>query len=312
MSGPSPVEVVDSINAVSGSHAGHRAAHAKGTLMAATFTATPAASSLSRAAHLSGDTFRATVRFSNGGGDPGIPDYAREGRGVAIKIYVDDETRTDMVGLSLPQFFVRTVEDFHAFTKARKPDPSTGQPDMAAVGAFLEAHPEALPAIQAALGAPPPVSYASVVYNSIHTFRWTNAADEVRHVRWRLEPEDGVEELSDEDAKARGADYLQEEIRARSGAAFRLLVAIASDDDPVEDPTVKWPDDRETVEVARLELTGVETDREQSPDDVLVFDPTRMIDGIETTDDEILLFRPRAYAVSVNRRAGAPIPQHLT
>jgi catalase len=33
-----------------------------------------------------------------------------------------------------------------------------------------------------------------------------------------------------------------------------------------------------------------------------VFDPTRMVDGIELTDDPILLFRPRAYSVSVERR----------
>ncbi|MDQ3741237.1 MAG: catalase, partial [Actinomycetota bacterium] len=119
MSGPSPTEVVDAINAVSGAHEGFRAAHAKGTLMGAAFTPTPEASSLSRAAHLAGGPVRATVRFSNGGGDPGIPDYAREARGVAIKLYLDDGRRTDMVGLTLPCFFVRTVEDFHAFTKAR-------------------------------------------------------------------------------------------------------------------------------------------------------------------------------------------------
>ena len=311
MSAPSPAEVVDSINAVSGEHAGHRAAHAKGTLMAATFAATPAAAGLTRAAHMQGGEVRATVRFSNGGGDPGIPDYAREGRGIAIKFYVDDETRTDMVGLTLPQFFVRTVEDFHEFTKARKPDASTGQPDMAKVGAFLEAHPEAMPAIQAALGAPPPASYATVPYNGIHTFRWTNADGEARHVRWRLEPEGGVEELSDDAAKERGRDYLQEDARDRAGAAFRMLVAIAEDGDPIVDPTAKWPDERETVEVGRLELLGPDTEREQSPDDVLVFDPTRVIDGIETTDDPILLFRPRAYAVSVNRRSGAAVPEHL-
>ena len=64
-------------------------------------------------------------------------------------------------------------------------------------------------------------------------------------------------------------------------------------------------------EVARIELTGVEKDREQSPDDVLVFDPTRVIDGIETTEDPVLLFRPRAYAVSVERRSGAAIPAGL-
>jgi catalase len=301
---PTPTEVVDAINAVSGSHAGARAAHAKGTLMAATFTATPAAASLTRAPHFQGGAFRATVRFSNGGGDPGIPDYAREGRGVAIKLYVDDDTRTDMVGLSLPCFFVRTVEDFHEFTKAR----AVG---LEAAGAFLQDHPEAIPAVQAALGAPPPASYATCVYNGIHTFRWTNADGEVRHVRWRLEPEGGVEELSDEDAKARGGDYLQEDVAGRAGAAFRLSVAIGQDGDAVVDPTEQWPDDRERVEVGRLVLEGVETGREQSRDDVLVFDPTRVIDGIETTDDPILLFRPRAYAVSVQRRTGAPIPADL-
>ena len=165
---PTPTEVVDAINAVSGEHPGSRAAHAKGTLMAATFTATPEAASLTRAPHMQGSPVRATVRFSNGGGDPDIPDYAREGRGVAIKLYVDDEVRTDMVGLSLPCFFVRTVEDFHEFTKAR----AAG---LEAAGAFLQEHPEAIPAVQVALGAPLPASYAACVFNGIHTFRWTNA-----------------------------------------------------------------------------------------------------------------------------------------
>lgn len=301
---PSPVEVVDAINAVSGAHGGHRAAHAKGTLMAATFTATPQAASLTRAAHFDGAPRRATVRFSNGGGDPGIPDYAREARGVAIKVYVDDATRADMVGLTLPCFFVRTVEDFFAFTKARAEG-------LEAAGAFIQQHPESLPAVQSALGAPPPASYATCAYNGIHTFRWTNADGEARHVRWRLEPEGRVETLEDDEAKARGRDYLQEDVASRTGAAFRLSVAIAADGDPIEDATAAWPDDRETVEVARLELTGVEAGREQSPDDVLVFDPTRVVDGIETTDDPILNFRPRAYAVSVERRSGAPIPSHL-
>lgn len=302
---PSPVEVVDAINAVSGEHPGSRAAHAKGTLMAAELTALPAAASLTRAAHFDGSPRRATIRFSNGGGDPNIPDYAREARGIAIKVYVDDETRTDMVGLTLPCFFVRTVEDFHEFTKARAEG-------MEAAGAFVQRHPESLPAIQAALGAPPPASYATCAYNGIHTFRWTNAEGEVRHVRWRLEPEDGVESLDDDDAKARGRDYLQEDIAGRAGAALRLSVAIAEDGDPTDDPTAQWPDERQRVEVGRLVLTGPESEREQAPDDVLVFDPTRCIDGMEPTADPILNFRPRAYAVSVNRRTGAPIPSHLT
>jgi catalase len=169
------------------------------------------------------------------------------------------------------------------------------------------AHPEAVPAIQAALTADPPESYATVTYNSIHAFRWIAADGGERWVRYRFEPEEGERTLSPEDAKARGRDYLQEELRDRSVTAFRLVVIVANDGDEVDDPTVAWPHDRERVEVGRLELTGPDTEREQG-DDILVFDPTRVTDGIELSNDPILRFRPRAYAASVTRRSGAPAP----
>jgi catalase len=285
-------EVVDAINAISGAHPGHRAAHAKGTLMAGTFT--PAGTALTTAPHLRGEPVRVTARFSNGGGDPGIPDYAREGRGMAVKFYLPDGAKTDIVALSLPCFFVRTPEDFLSFTRARM-DPERLMPD------WLGAHPEALPAIQAALSADPPASYATCAYNSIHSFRWLDADGGSRFVRYRWEPEAGERTLSGEEAKRRGRDYLQEEIGARGESAFRLVVVIAADDDPVDDPTVAWPEQRERVEVGRLVLEGPDTEREQG-DDVLVFDPTRVIDGIELCADPILSFRSAAYSVSVARR----------
>ena len=292
-------QVVDSINAIAGEHAGERVAHAKGTLMTGTFT--PSDAGLTTAAHMSGEPVAVTVRFSNGSGNPATPDWEREGRGLAVKFYLPDGTRTDIVALSLPRFFVRTPEDFLDFTKARKPDPETGQPNMEKVGAFLAAHPESLPAIQAAVSAEPPESYATCVYNSIHSFRWTDAAGTSRWVRYRFEPEDGERTLSEDEAKERGPDYLQEEITGR-GASFRMLVVIAEEGDEVHDPTEEWPAEREWVEVGRLKLTGPDTEREQG-DDILVFDPTRVTDGIELSDDPILRFRPRAYSVSVARRA---------
>jgi catalase len=298
-------EVVDAINDISGRHEGHRVAHAKGTLLAGTFT--PADAGLTTAAHMSGDPVRVTARFSNGGGDPGIPDYAREGRGLALKFYLPDGSKTDIVALSLPCFFVRTPEDFLDFTRARKPDPETGQPDFEKVGAWVQEHPEAVAAIQAAMGADPPESYATVAYNSIHSFLWTAPDGTERWVRYRFEPEEGERALPPDDAKALGRDYLQEEIVARDSAAFRMLVVIAGEDDAVNDPTVAWPEERERVEVGRLELSGPDTEREQG-DDILVFDPTRVTDGIGLSDDEILRFRPRAYAASVTRRSGAPAP----
>jgi catalase len=306
-----PVQAVEAINAATGEHPGHRVAHARGTVLAGSFTATPAASELTRAPHMQGDPVPVTVRFSNGSGNPAVPDYAsREGRGMATKFYLPDGEKTDIVALSLPCFFVRTPEDFVEFTRTREPDPETGEPDMAKVGAFLEAHQETLPAIQFVLGAKPPVSYATVAYNSIHSFRWDNAEGESRFVRYRWEPEAGEQALEPEEAKERGRDYLQNDIaeRVEHGVAFRLFVVLAEDGDAVDDPTVAWPEEREKVEVGRLELTGLDESREKG-DDVMVMDPTRVIDGIETSEDQILLFRPRAYAVSVQRRSGAPPPQ---
>jgi catalase len=285
-------EIVDAINEISGVHPGHRAAHAKGTLMTGTFTG--AGTDLTTAPHLQGEPVRVTARFSNGGGDPGIPDYAREGRGMAVKFYLPDGAKTDIVALTLPCFFVRTPEDFLEFTRARK-DPERLMPD------WLGAHPEALTAIQAALGADPPVSYATCAYNSIHSFRWIDADGGSRFVRYRWEPEAGEQTLSPEDAKARGRDYLQEDLLARGEIAFRLKAIVATDEDAVDDPTVAWPAEREQVEVGRLVVEGPELERERDGD-ILVFDPTRVIDGIELSDDAILRFRGPAYSVSVERR----------
>jgi catalase len=287
-------DAVDSINAISGVHPGHRAAHAKGTLLTGTFTPAAAAARLTTAAHMQGPSSRVTVRFSNGGGDPGIPDYAREGRGMAVKFYLEDGGKTDIVGLNLPCFFVRTPEDFIEFTRARL-DPEKLMPD------FLGEHPEALTAIQAALGADPPESYATCLYNSIHSYSWHDAGGGSRFVRYRLEPEEGERTLPPDEAKARGRDYLRDEILARDETAFRLVVVVAEEGDPVDDATVAWPDERQRVEVGRLVLTGPETERERDGD-ILVFDPTRVTDGIDLSDDPILRFRPEAYSVSVARR----------
>jgi catalase len=78
-------------------------------------------------------------------------------------------------------------------------------------------------------------------------------------------------------------------------------VQLAGDGDPIDDPTAEWPAGREVVRVGRLEITALAFDREQHGD-ILVFDPTRVPDGISLTDDKILLARPGAYSVSVARR----------
>jgi catalase len=308
-------KLVDAINELSGRHPGFRAAHAKGTLCAGTFTAAPGASALTRAAHMQGDPVRVTVRFSNGSGDPGAPDGdRRDGRGMAVKFYLPDGSITDIVSITIPVFFVRNPEEFLDFTDARKPDPETGEPDMEKIGAFIADHPATGAALQLILPTlVPPRSYATATYNAIHAFRLVNEAGEGRWVRYRWIPAAGDEQMTDEELESAAPDYLQKEIRdrlEREPVRFTLVARLAEDGDALDDPTAAWPEERQTVELGTLELTGLDTTRETG-DDVLVFDPTRVTDGIELSDDPILRVRSYAYSVSIERRSGAPRPANL-
>ena len=303
-------EIVDALEGVSGGpHRGFRAAHARGVFCRGTFTATPEARELSRAEHLQGEPVSAAVRFSNGSGDPGAPDTdRRDGRGMATKFQLRHGGETDIVAITIPVFFVRTARDFLDFLHARKPDPETGEMDMEKVGAFIAAHPETQAALQLILPTfVPPASYATCAYNSLHAFGFTNAAGETRFGRYRWEPEAEEQVLSDEEIAASPPNYLAQELADRlstSPVGFILRVTLAEDEDPLDDPTVQWPDTRTTVELGRLQLTELDAEAE-SGDEIVVFDPTRVTDGIECSDDEILATRPLAYSVSVARRAGA-------
>jgi catalase len=303
-------QLVDAIADIYGAQQRNRAVHAKGTLLSGSFTPAPEAGDLSAAPYLRGGPWRVTARFSNGGGVADAADTDPDGRGAALKIYLEDGATTDLVGLSLPCFFSRTPEDFLEFTRARKPDPDTGRPNMERVGAFLGEHPEAGPAIQAALSAGVPVSYARQSYNSIHSYRYGDG-DGGRFGRWRLVPEAGEATVDQAELADLPASFLQEEIlerAARGEARFRLIVRLANPGDDVDDPTVAWPEgEREEVELGVLDLTGPDTERERE-DDVLVFDPTRVPPGVGLSNDAILHARPLAYSVSVERRTGAPRP----
>jgi catalase len=295
-------ELVAAIDALRPPVAGRRAVHSKGVCAAGTFQATPEAAALCRAAHLQGEPVAATVRFSNGAGGEPAHDGVRDGRGMATTFHLPDGTRTDIVALTLPVFFARTAEDFLDFTRARRPDPATGGPDPAVVGAYLAAHPEASAAVALALNTPPPASYAQLAYYGIHAFRLLDSTGHGRFVRYQWAPAAGEAKLADAEALARPPDYLEVELAERlagGGLAFSLLFQLAADDDPTDDPTAAWPADRPVVLAGQLELSERVG---PSPCERLVFDPTRVTDGIECSADPILRVRSAAYSISIGRR----------
>ena len=299
-------QLVDALNGAYGVHPGHRAAHAKGVLCAATFTASPSAAAISRAVHFDGVPVRAHVRFSNGGGDPTVSDATRDARGIAVKLYLPDGSTTDVIGITLPVFFTRTPEDLMEFNIARRPDPDTGALDLAKVGAFLEQHPETVPAVTAAMTMPIPASYARLAYHALHTFKFVAADGTVTPARYHFVPAEGEASITDDEAAALGASYLRDELESRlenGPAVFHLELERAAAGDPLDDPTALWSD-RERVRVGDLSITGLAFDRERDGD-VLVFDPIRVTDGIELSDDPILHARSGAYRASVSRRTAS-------
>ena len=300
----SPQDAIDVTNEVFGRHPGSRALHAKGILCQGTFTASGQAGELTRAPHLqSGQSARATIRFSNGSGQPDSPDYAPDPRGMAVKLYLPDGARTDIVAQSVPRFPVRTPEAFVEFLRAQRRQPAA----LWRLPLFLARHPETVRTLPAARrGLQPPRSFATCTYYALHAYRFMDHPGQGQYVRYTFVPQAGDERISSREAKTLGRDYLHQEIRERLAAGpvrFTLELQLAEPGDPVNDPSAAWPAQRRRISAGTLELTGLDTEREQG-DDVLVFDPTRVIDGIELSDDPVLLFRSHAYRESVARRTG--------
>lgn len=287
-----------------GFHPGYRGVHAQGRYYAAVFKATPEAKKLSRAVHLQGQPVPATVRHGHSAsGNPWGPAVSPS---MAVKFYLPDGTVTDLIGITIPLFFGRTPDEVLEGLKILKPDPATGKPDEKKLMQFLASRPWIANAFKIAKNLPAPVSFAQTVFHAIHAFRFVNAADEAQYARYHWEPEAGEAGQTLEELQKQPPSYLFEELEARLRKApvvFNLVLQLAKDGDPTDDPTAPWPDDRPRVAIGRLELVRPTT-VEEIGDPVMLHDPTRLTDGIEPSDDPVLAVRRGVYEVSVAHRTG--------
>jgi catalase len=169
--------------------------------------------------------------------------------------------------------------------------------------AYLISHPHMVGALR--VNAPAlrvPASYVSLHFYGIHAFRWVAADGSSRYVRYKWVPLDGDRRLGLREARSRGRDFLQEEMRERLGrgsAEFTLELQIAAPEDPVDDPSRRWPPQRQRLAAGTLEIVEVD---EETDENALVFDPANVTDGIELSNDPVLRFRPAAYSDSASRR----------
>ena len=293
-------EALATIEARFGSHPGHRALHAKGVICDATFIATPEAARLTRALHMSGKPIPATARISNGSGDPTVPDYAPDVRGLAVAFHLPDGTRTDLLSQTLPRFPFRDQEGFFAAMRVSKPSPTT----LLRMPWFLIRHPSVIPTLRASNSALASLAgFAERRFYPFHAFRWVDAEGGERYVRYTWLPTVDASEIDRAEAKRRGRDFLFEDLRRaldQGPVRWQLEVQIAAPGDDPDDPSAVWPDNRERVVVGELEVSAIDADA----DDGIVFDPMRLVDGIEPSDDPVLRYRPPAYDLSHRRRTG--------
>jgi catalase len=298
-------QLVETQRALAGSHPGYRPVHAKGIICSGTFRAGPDARRVTRAWHFQGEPVTTTIRFSNASGDPNVHDGLPNVRALAVKFRLPDGKAADILANSVEGFPARTPEEFLEFLRAQLPDPATGKPAPDAVPRFLGGHPAAAAFIARLMKRPVPASYARTRYYAEHAFRFTAADGTSRFGRYRWIPEAGEAFIPPDDAGTRSPNFLRDELesRLRSGpAAFRLVLQVAAPDDPTDDVTALWPEDRPLTELGRLEATAI-SPTSAADERGLVFDPANRTDGIDLSADPILLVRSAAYSISYDHRS---------
>jgi catalase len=295
---PLATQIVDAFNKIYGSHPGFRANHAKGLVVEGHFKATPEAAKLSRAKLFDGSTIPVTVRFSDGGGLPTVPD-ADNPHGMAIKYHLPGGADTDMVIVSLKSFPVGTGEDFRDLLVAiTESGPDATKPTK--LDQFVASHPSVA---KANASVATPASYADENYFGLDAFVFVDKSGKKQAVRYQMLPEKLVH-LSKEEAAKKSPDFLVDELPkrvAQKPVVFHLKAQLAESGDQTKDPSQPWPDSRKVVDLGTLTIDKAVPDSLEAQKKLL-FMPTSLTDGIELSDDTLPLIRSQAYAVSFSRR----------
>ena len=299
-----PARIADRFEMINGVHSGFRRNHAKGVCVRGHFDSNGEGAAFSRASVFQPGRVSVTGRFSLSGGKPYAADDATTVRGLAIRFEPQsgEEWRTAMV--NLPVFPVRTPRAFYEQLLASAPDPATGKPDSAKMGAFLAAHPESAKALQWIRSHPMSSGFENSTFNSLNAFRFINSAGAVAGVRWSLTPAQPFEPIDAAGPGSADKNYLFDALIGSIHGhplTWHLIITIARPEDPTDDATIPWPPDRQQIDVGTLVIDHVESD-DTSPARDINFDPLILPNGIAASDDPLLSARSAVYSQSFTRR----------
>ena len=301
-----------------------RRMHAKGAGAFGHFTVTQDLSALSKAALFSdvGKRTEVLVRFSTVAGERGAADAERDIRGFSVKFYTQ-EGNWDLVGNNTPVFFMRDPLRFPDLNHAIKRDPRSGLRSAHSNWDFWTLLPEALHQVTYVMGDRGlPRSYRHMHGFGSHTFSLVNAAG-VRHwVKFHLRTQQGIANLTDDEAQSLvGKDRessqrdLFEAIEREEFARWTLCVQVMSEQQAREHPvnpfdlTKVWPHkDYPLHEVGVLELN-------RNPENFFAeieqaaFSPANIVPGIGFSPDKMLQARLFSYGDAQRYRLGVNFNQ---
>jgi catalase len=301
-----------------------RRMHAKGSGAYGTFTVTYDITRYTKAKIFSqvGKRTETFTRFSTVAGERGAADAERDIRGFATKFYTE-EGNWDLVGNNTPVFFLRDPLKFPDLNHAVKRDPHTNMRSARNNWDFWTSLPEALHQVTIVMSDRGiPYSYRHMHGFGSHTFSLINAKNERYWVKFHLVTQQGIRNLSDEEAEAIiGRDReshqrdLFENIEKEDFPRWKMFIQVMPEQDAAKcrynpfDLTKVWfHKDYPLIEVGVLELNrnpaNYFAEVEQS-----AFNPANVVPGIGFSPDKMLQGRLFSYGDAQRYRLG--VNHHL-
>ncbi|MBS1736887.1 MAG: catalase, partial [Bacteroidetes bacterium] len=296
-----------------------RRMHAKGSGAFGTFTVTDDISKYSMADIFStiGKKTPMFARFSTVAGERGAADAERDIRGFAFKFYTQ-QGNWDMVGNNTPVFFFRDPMKFPDLNHAVKRDPKTNLRSANNNWDFWTLLPEALHQVTIVMSDRGiPKSYRHMHGFGSHTFSLINK-DNVRHwVKFHFRTQQGVENLSNEEATLLiGKDRethqrdLFDAIKEGNFPKWKMYIQVMTEEQAIKHPqnpfdlTKVWKHaDYPLIPVGEVELNrnpeNYFADVEQA-----AFNPANIVPGIGFSPDRMLQGRLFSYGDAQRYRLG--------
>ncbi|HNX35216.1 MAG TPA: catalase [Kiritimatiellia bacterium] len=301
-----------------------RRMHAKGSGAFGTFTVTHDITKYTKASVFAGVGKKTEmfVRFSTVAGERGAADAERDIRGFAMKFYTD-QGNWDLVGNNTPVFFLRDPLKFPDLNHAVKRDPRTNLRSALNNWDFWTSLPEALHQVTVVMSDRGiPASYRHMHGFGSHTFSFINAQNERFWVKFHLRTQQGVKNLTDEQAEAiigkcRESHQrdLYESIEKGDFPRWTMFVQIMPELDaeklpyhPFDLTKVWYHKDYPLIEVGVMELN-------RNPDNYFAeveqaaFNPASVVPGIGFSPDKMLQGRLFSYGDAQRYRLG--VNHHL-